>query len=263
MSTGSDPRSETLERLSAALDGEADPFEMGKACAQWSTDPAARERWHCYRMIGDVLRSDELASDAAHDASFLKAFRARLAGEPVVLAPASAQASAERSTPAVAASAGAARRPARRRWSGAAAVAAGFLLVAGVIVGTESGPPSAEAPLAIAPQAPAPEPALQLAASPPAATLAASAALSDPLASPAFSAPVASAALSAPLASGALSDPVASGTLTEPALIVDGKMLRDARLEQYLAAHKQFGGSSALGVPSGFLRGATAQQPAR
>ena len=36
-----------------------------------------------------------------------------------------------------------------------------------------------------------------------------------------------------------------------------GRVIRDARLDQYLAAHKQFGGSSALGVPSGFLRSAT------
>lgn len=40
----------------------------------------------------------------------------------------------------------------------------------------------------------------------------------------------------------------------EPA---NGVLIRDARLDQYLAAHKQFGGSSALSVPSGFLRSAT------
>ena len=42
-----------------------------------------------------------------------------------------------------------------------------------------------------------------------------------------------------------------------PAVVANGKLIRDARLDQYLAAHKQFGGSSALGVPSGFLRSAT------
>jgi sigma-E factor negative regulatory protein RseA len=36
-----------------------------------------------------------------------------------------------------------------------------------------------------------------------------------------------------------------------------GTVLRDARLDRYLAAHKQFAGSSALGVPSSFLRSAT------
>jgi len=34
-------------------------------------------------------------------------------------------------------------------------------------------------------------------------------------------------------------------------------MIRDPRLEHYLAAHKQFAGTSALGVPSTFLRSAT------
>jgi sigma-E factor negative regulatory protein RseA len=40
-----------------------------------------------------------------------------------------------------------------------------------------------------------------------------------------------------------------------------GTMLRDARLEEMLAAHKQAGGTSALQVPSGFLRNATFETP--
>jgi sigma-E factor negative regulatory protein RseA len=36
-----------------------------------------------------------------------------------------------------------------------------------------------------------------------------------------------------------------------------GPMVRDARLEELLAAHRQLGGNSALQVPSGFLRNAT------
>jgi sigma-E factor negative regulatory protein RseA len=34
-------------------------------------------------------------------------------------------------------------------------------------------------------------------------------------------------------------------------------MLRDARLDALMAAHKQFGGTSALQMPAGFLRNAT------
>ena len=41
------------------------------------------------------------------------------------------------------------------------------------------------------------------------------------------------------------------------AAVVNGKLIRDARLDRYLAAHKQFAGTSALGVPSAFLRSAT------
>lgn len=36
-----------------------------------------------------------------------------------------------------------------------------------------------------------------------------------------------------------------------------GQVLRDARLEQLLAEHRQFGGMSALQMPAGFLRNAT------
>lgn len=40
-----------------------------------------------------------------------------------------------------------------------------------------------------------------------------------------------------------------------------GTMVRDARLEELLAAHKQFGSASALQLPSGFLRNATFETP--
>jgi sigma-E factor negative regulatory protein RseA len=40
-------------------------------------------------------------------------------------------------------------------------------------------------------------------------------------------------------------------------------MLRDPRLDQLLAAHRQLGGGTALQAPSGFLRNATFEGPAR
>ena len=40
-------------------------------------------------------------------------------------------------------------------------------------------------------------------------------------------------------------------------------MLRDARLDELLAAHKQFGSTSALQMPAGFLRNATFESPGR
>ena len=42
-----------------------------------------------------------------------------------------------------------------------------------------------------------------------------------------------------------------------------GAMIRDARLDELLAAHRQLGGASALQMPSGFLRNATFEGPAR
>ena len=40
-----------------------------------------------------------------------------------------------------------------------------------------------------------------------------------------------------------------------------GPVVRDARLQELLAEHKQFGGTSALQMPSGFLRNATFEPP--
>lgn len=40
-------------------------------------------------------------------------------------------------------------------------------------------------------------------------------------------------------------------------------MLRDPRLDELLAAHRRFGGTSALQMPAGFLRNATFEQPGR
>lgn len=40
-------------------------------------------------------------------------------------------------------------------------------------------------------------------------------------------------------------------------------MIRDSRLDELMAAHRQFGGTSALQMPAGFLRNATFEGPAR
>ena len=40
-------------------------------------------------------------------------------------------------------------------------------------------------------------------------------------------------------------------------------MIRDPRLDELLTAHKQFGGTSALQMPAGFLRNATFEVPNR
>lgn len=73
--------------LSSLADGEAAADVQERCLALWAEQPAARERWCQYQLIGDVLRSRELARGAPHDAAFLSALRARLAREPVVLRP--------------------------------------------------------------------------------------------------------------------------------------------------------------------------------
>ena len=69
-------------------------------------------------------------------------------------------------------------------------------------------------------------------------------------------------------ASGLLALPVSAPQLAQaassPQVVVaspQGMMVRDARLEELLAAHAQLGGSSALQVPSGFFRNATFETP--
>lgn len=48
-------------------------------------------------------------------------------------------------------------------------------------------------------------------------------------------------------------------TLSQPVAVKtdQGTLIRDARLEQLLAEHRQYGGASALQMPAGFLRNAT------
>ncbi|HJW10285.1 MAG TPA: sigma-E factor negative regulatory protein [Albitalea sp.] len=193
MSSGSESESSALESLSAMTDGELDEASAARACSAWREDASIRSTWHAYQLIGDVLRSDDLAVPPAHDAAFLAALRARLSDEPTVLAPSEKPAHGGRRT--------------HRTWMAASAVAAGFVLVGGVLVVTRV----PQQQLASAPQ---------LAASDAAA-------------------------------------------LEPQVLVVDGKIVRDARLDRYLAAHKQFAGSTALGVPSGFLRNAAAEAPGR
>ena len=128
--------------LSALSDGEADAAESSRACAAWSAgDAVARESWHAYHLIGDVLRSEDLAGAPQRDRDFLARLSHRLDAEPAVLAPAPLQSAA----------------PVRRRaWLMPAALAASVMALATVLVvaiGPGSGNPAPT--LAVAPAAPA------------------------------------------------------------------------------------------------------------
>jgi sigma-E factor negative regulatory protein RseA len=211
MSAGSKNEPVGGETLSALIDGEADVGSVSGACAAWRESASTRTTWHAYHLIGDVMRSEDLAAAPQHDAQFLARLRERLAVEPVVLAP----------QPLPVVSPSAARR--RRTWVGSAAVAAGFVAVAGVLVVM---------------RAPAPQEA------------------GSPMA--AASAPADGAVVPVVVTATAPAGPaVAEAAAETEALVRSGQVLRDARLDRYLAAHKQFAGSSALGVPSSFLRSAT------
>ena len=203
--TTSNASEHEAEQLSALADGELGPKEVARACANWRAGTSSHTTWHAYHLIGDVLRSDDLASIPRLDHASFEKLRERLAAEPVVLAPDSAFRGA------------AVNRAQRKPWPWAAlsAVAAGFAAVAGVLI--VLGGPFADS-------------------HPGAVNIARSNA-----ATPADFAGVASRPF----------EPI-----HKPG-VADGKLVRDARLDRYLDAHKHFSGVSALGVPSTFLRGAT------
>jgi sigma-E factor negative regulatory protein RseA len=174
--------------LSSMADGEATSDAQERCLAMWAERAEARERWRHYQLIGDVLRSRELAREGAHDAAFLSALRARLAREPVVLRPAVAAAWRFGA------------------WAVPTAAVAGVLAVAGVVVMLNSGPvpPLDGAQMAT-------RQAMQ---------------------------PVVASAPSALL-------------LQQP---FNGRLIRDARLDRYFAAHRQSGNGTALQMPGGVVR---------
>lgn len=196
------PADSTAFLLSALADG--DPSALDEGCSRWRDDPEARRTWHAYQLIGDVMRSEDLANTASHDSAFLAGLRARLADEPVVLAP---QPPLER--PAQAA-------PRRRHaWMAPAAVAAGFVAVAGVVVVTRmsSLAPSGGAVLA---DAPATQPGLSLAT---------------------------------------------TGSAAPRALVVEGRLIRDARLDAYLRAHRDAMAGGPAALPGGGPRNVEVMAP--
>lgn len=186
--------------LSELMDGQLEATAADQAFSDWRDDPAARERWHTYHLIGDVLRSQELARAPACDAQFMQTLRGRLAGEPVPLAPSAASKSVERRNP-------------QRRWLMApVAAVAGFVAVAGALVITRLATPTDEAVGAAS--------IAQVSATP-----------SRPLSL----APV---------------QPQAQPEV----MVASGQLIRDARLDRYLAAHRQVSYGAAAVVPGALVR---------
>ena len=72
------------EMISALADGQlaGDAFARGVDLA--TNDPAAREAWHAYHLIGDVLRSGELAHCEPAD-RFLAGLKERLRSEEILV----------------------------------------------------------------------------------------------------------------------------------------------------------------------------------
>jgi sigma-E factor negative regulatory protein RseA len=153
----------------------------------------ARRSWHAYQLIGDVLRSEDLASPPGRDQAFLARLHARLAEEPALPVPHAARAQA------------AVRHAGRTAWALPAALAAGVMALATVLVvslGTSGGA--------------GPSPALAVA---PAAT------------------------------------EVAGNTQPAPpvlqAMPQGARIVRDAQLDRYLQAHRDYGTALPGSLPGG------------
>lgn len=157
----SEPANTARSSLSSLMDGDLAPAAVADACRAWRDDAEARACWHTYHLIGDVLRADDLALSPARDRDFLQALRTRLADEPVPMAPAPLDGGLADAQPAAAAVPWlqvangaavplAAPAAAPRRGLGwlvaPAAVAAGFVAVAGVMVVLRSGAPAGPGP---------------------------------------------------------------------------------------------------------------------
>ena len=219
-------REQRRQVISALMDGQGTEQDQQAMQAWWACDEAVRADWHGYHLIGDVMRSSELAPALGTDGDekLLQAVRERLKHEPAVLAPA-ASAALKGSSAAV--------RPLRRPriWMGSAAAAAGFLVVGAAYVLTRSGG----------------EPALTSGviqqayngASPSAASTTSAHAAIFPTAA---------------------TNPGASGVASphSAALVTGARLIRDEQLDRYLAAHKQFASPV---MPGGVIRSATTLAP--
>jgi len=203
-------RPQAGERLSSFVDGEVRPDDVDEACHRWKTDEGFRRDWATYHLIGDVLRSDELGPARSGDAAFLQGLRARLAAEPVPLAPAPLPA----------------RPPAARtrRWLAPAAMAAGVMAVGTAFVVMQSDVTG-----------PAIGWGSQVAATPPADLRRA----------------------------GALTQPVAAPASAQRVLVLDGQVIRDARLDAYFEAHRGAVGPVPSAMPGGALRSVDILVPQR
>jgi sigma-E factor negative regulatory protein RseA len=218
------------ERLSAFVDGQGSSElgldqEMKQFLGEFSDED--RTLWAEYHLVGDVLKSEDLATDPAADAAFLTRFSASFASEPPLLAPAAHVTAGQPSS-------GLTRLT--RRFLPSLAVAAAAATLTWVLVPQQQGSGAA-----------APVGAMQ-------------AASVDTRSIAAPGAGVQRVAMMAP-ASGSGSDlvsgtPVASTPASAPA---DVNMIRDARLDQYLDAHQQF---TQRPVPQNapFVRNVSAQE---
>ena len=209
------------EQLSALMDGQLQGEDWLQAlrCAE---QKEGRATWLAYHVVGDALRSTELAAHGASSSAFLARFQQRLAQEPLPAAQlkeatlqqvVAVPDKADRALPQSA-------NASVFRWKMVAGLAS-LAVVASV------GWNSFER--------------LQLQGAPGQQLAAAGSARPVPAQVPAQQ----------------------GGGVAASAEGSSPTMLRDPRLDELLAAHRQFGSTTALQMPAGFLRNATFEAPTR
>lgn len=220
---------ESAERVSALVDGQLQGDELGHALADLTSSSEARARWDTYHLVGDVMRLG--ASQAhAHDADFVRRLRLKMADNAIDLVAVHAiniKTTGLNHSKKVSANDGSWRRVA----GFASITLAGVLAWQGMHWAGSANPASA------------PQLAQQNAV------------------------PTVPASLSVALA-GSSTTPVGSALIRSDgssalALSAEPVMIRDPQLDALLAAHRRFGGSSALQVPAGFVRNATFEEGLR
>lgn len=181
--------------LSALADGEVDASDCARGVACWGDDKGASVgTWHAYHLIGDVLRSEDLASAPGRDRAFLERLRLRLADEPALPVALPTRPDAEVATPA----------SRRAVWVLPAALAAGVMALASAVVLVGWGNPGAGSAAAL---------------------------------------------LASGSAQGRLDVSASAVAQLPPSTVVDGRVLRDAQLDRYLRAHREYGASLPVSLP--------------
>ncbi len=177
------------ERISALVDGRLQGEDFARTMANMASQPNDVATWHLYHLIGDVLRSEDLAV-GTHSNDFLARLEGKLAMEPI-------QAAAVPQVPMQVAATQRSANADAMRWKWATGlVASALVAVVGMGQWNQATTSSLQA--------------------------------------------------------------------TVTAVPADAQIvLRDPQLDALMAAHQQLGGHSALQMPSGFLRNATFERPAR
>lgn len=215
---------EQLERISALADGQLAGDELAQTMAWVASSEEARVSWHAYHVIGDALRSADL-TDCSRDRVFAARLRERLTRLDPIGTPVDAGEAAG--------SDGAVAMPLPGQPTPVVAPVVADTAVRG-----------------------ANDAVVRWKWLTAAASLMAVAVLGWHLGQVNTGASTQLAA--APSAGGSAMSGGVAAAAPEPAV-----MLRDPRLDELLAAHRRFGGASALQMPAGFLRNATFEQPGR